>query len=163
MPYRLIPLATGEVYHVYNRGVEKRNIFLTNRDHRRCLETILYYQQKGSTISFSKQHRGFLEEINNLQNDKLVEIICYTLMPNHIHLILKQIEDNGISIFMSKFADSYAKYFNTKHKRVGPLFQGQFKAKLIESDEQLVHTNRYIVLNPLVAKICKSLEDYPWS
>ena len=97
--------------------------------------------------------------------NKLVEILCFCLMPNHFHFLLKQLKDNGISIFISKFANSYAKYFNTKHERVGPLFQGRFKAVHIENDEQLVHVSRYIHLNPVVSSLIEeaALKDYVWS
>lgn len=84
-------------------------------------------------------------------------------MPNHFHLLIKQVEDNGISVFVSKLINSYTKYFNTKYNRVGPLFQGQFKSVLIENDEQLIHLSRYIHLNPLVAHLIMDLKDYRWS
>ena len=76
-----------------------------------------------------------------------MEIICYCLMPNHLHLLLRQLMDGGISKFMSNFANSYTRYFNTKSKRKGPVFEGKFKAKRIETDEQLLHLSRHIHLN----------------
>lgn len=100
------------------------------------------------------------------ENDKLVELICFCLMPNHLHLLLSQKKDNGISKFMANLQNSYTRYFNTKHERIGPLMQGQFKAVLIEDDEQLLHVSRYIHLNPYSSFIVKDLTDlekYPWS
>ncbi len=84
-------------------------------------------------------------------------------MPNHFHFLIRQIKEGGVTEFISKVSNSYTKYFNTKHKRVGPLFQGEFKAVLIETDEQLLHVSRYIHLNPLVAELVKDLNIFPYS
>lgn len=86
-------------------------------------------------------------------------------MPNHFHFLLKQKIDHGISNFISNFTNSYTKYFNTKYDRVGPLFQGLFKAVLVESEEQLIHLSRYIHLNPVTSSLVKpeDLQNYYWS
>jgi len=84
-------------------------------------------------------------------------------MPNHYHFLIRQIQDNGISEFISKISNSYTKYFNTRYSRVGPLLQGQFKALRIESDEQLIHVSRYIHLNTIASFLVKDLKEYPWS
>ena len=76
-------------------------------------------------------------------------MLCFALMPNHFHLLLKQTTKDGISRFMQRVSNAYVKYFNKKHKRVGGLFQGKFKAALIETDEYLLHLSRYIHQNPL--------------
>ena len=85
-------------------------------------------------------------------------------MGNHFHFLIKQASDNGISKFMANFTNSYTKYFNTKHQRVGPLFQGVFKAVHVDSDEQLIHLSRYIHLNPVMGFVIKAeeLKDYKW-
>ncbi len=161
MPTRTIPLINGQIYHIYNRGVEKRRIFENRRTYNRFLQAIKYYQREGPKPKFSNFVKYKLFEPN--PNKKIVEIISYCLMPNHFHFLLKQVRENGISEFISKLTNSYTKYYNTKFARVGPLLQGQFKAVLVESDEQFLHVSRYIHLNPLVSFLVKDLKNYEWS
>lgn len=84
-------------------------------------------------------------------------------MPNHFHILLRQLRDDGVREFISKVSNSYTKYLNTKYGRSGPLLQGEFKAVSIETDEQLLHVSRYIHLNPFVAKLVNKHEDYNYS
>lgn len=162
MPYDQAIFAVDEFYHVYNRGVEKRTTFLDDRDYNRFLQTIEYYRLKEPPAKFSARNRPHLKQ--KIQNEELfVETICFCLMPNHFHLILKQKDKNGVTEFMRKVLNSYTKYFNIRHKRVGPLFQGAFKAKHIENDEQLMHLSRYIHLNPLLDYLTKDLSFYKYS
>ncbi len=158
MPRRAPELVTNEIYHVYNRGVEKRDVFLTDRDYKHFLETLEHYL--APVIKLSRKPK--LKD-NQRSETPLVDILCYCLMPNHFHLILRQKSDNGISVFMNRVANSFTKYFNIKNDRVGPLFQGVFKAVRIETDEQLLHVSRYIHLNPLVANLAANIRDYQWS
>lgn len=163
MPYRLTPLVNGEFYHIFNRGVEKRTIFTQPRDYKRFQKTFYYYQFLGPKPSFSKFAKSELNLFKPDLTNKIVEIICYCLMPNHFHLLVRQRKDHGISNFVSKLSNSYTKYFNTKYKRVGALFQGSFKAVLVETDAQLLHLSRYIHLNPIVSGLTKNLDQYLWS
>ena len=162
-------LATEELYHIFNRGVEHRQIFLCKNNYKRAIETIKFYQYnpklkfadfKNLTIG---QREKILQEIHKLP--KIVEIICYCLMPNHFHFLIKQLTDNGISIFISKFTNSYTKYFNTGNNRDGSLLGGTFKSVWVETQEQLLHLSRYIHLNPTTSYLVKAenLEDYQWS
>lgn len=160
MPYRSVPLITGSYYHIYNRGLTKRDIFLTPTDYKRFVKTFLYYQIQNPKPKFSLYNPS-IHKIDS--SKKIIEITCYCLMPNHFHFLIKQLKDNGISEFMRKFIHSYNKYWNIKHNSEGPLLQGIFKAVLVESDEQLLHLSRYIHLNPLVSKIINNLDDYQWS
>lgn len=160
MPYRITPLVNGQIYHIFNRGVEKRTVFTDKRERTRFLEAVKYYQQISPEIKFSKADKDKKE---NLSDKKLVEVIAYCLMPNHFHFLLKQISDHGVSTFIRRLINSYTRYFNTKNERVGSLFQGPFKAVRIESDEQLLHATRYIHLNPLVGYLVKDLRNFEWS
>lgn len=172
MPGRKIPLITGQIYHVLNRGVSLQSTFNTKRDFQRAIETIRYYQNKKPPLRYAqfiavpKERRLQILKDLNERSQFLVEIIAYCLMPNHFHFILKQIEDQGIAKFMSNFTNSYTRYFNIKNKRSGHLFQGKFKALRVESDEQLLHLSRYIHLNPYSSYIVKTFGDlkrYPYS
>ncbi len=161
MPYRFIPFVNGQYYHIYNRGNEKRSIFESQRDYHRFIKTLKYYQLEGPKPRFSCFPSLLVTELDPAK--KLVEIVAYCFMPNHFHLLIKQIKDKSITEFMSKFINSYTKYYNIKYNRVGALLQGMFKAVLIESDEQLLHVSRYIHLNPLSSNLVKNLDQYEWS
>lgn len=172
MPGRDIPLVNGEIYHVFNRGVANQPIFLQKRDYQRFLDAVSYYQNKNVPIRYSKflalsriERNKMYDELFK-KKDFFIEIICYCLMPNHFHLLLKQIDSGGISKFVGNLSNSYTRFFNTKNKRSGPLLQGKFKAIRIETDEQLLHVSRYIHLNPYTSFTVKNIEEltlYPYS
>jgi len=168
---RKVVFVNDEIYHVFNRGVEKRPTFINKWELKRAILTLDYYRFAKLPIKLSKflilpnsDQTKLLESIKK-DCEKLVEIICFCLMPNHFHFLLKQKVDKGIPIFISNFTNSYTKYFNTRNERVGPLFQGIFKAVRIESEEQLIHVSRYIHLNPVSSFLIKpeDLENYEWS
>ena len=163
MPGRTTPLVNDYFYHIYNRGADKRNIFLQLRDYRRFFQTFNYYRFIGPKPRFSKFAKSDLISFSPDPKKKLVDIVCYCLMPNHFHFLIKQLRNNGVSTFISQICNSYTKYFNTKNRRIGPLFQGAFKAVLIETDEQLIHVSRYIHLNPIVSGVAHDLNSYFWS
>ncbi len=163
MPGRVFPIVTSEIYHVYNRGSEKKDIFLQPRDFSRFQQTFFYYQFASPKPRFSNFTKSKISNFKSLSDEKWVEIICFCLMPNHFHFMLKQLKDGGIAKFISQLSNSYTKHFNTKYKRIGALLQGVFKSVRIETDEQLIHTSRYIHLNPIVSGITRKLENYLWS
>lgn len=171
MPLRKIPIAAGEIYHVFNRSVARQPIFLTINDFKRAIECIKFYLHGNLPLRFSHFNRLPVEQKDQIIKKiddcpQIIEILSFCLMPNHVHFLLKSLTDNGIIKFMSNFQNSYAKYFNLKTNRNGTLFQPMFKAIRIETDEQLIHTSRYIHLNPLTSYIVKSIEDlegYHWS
>lgn len=165
---RKIVFANGEYFHLFNRGVERRLVFTNKREFLRAVDLANFYRFDKLPLRYSKflalgeeQKLNFLARLN----EKTVELTAFCLMGNHFHFLVKQLKDNGVSKFMANFTNSYTKYFNTKYQRVGPLFQGAFKAVHIESDEQLVHLSRYIHLNPVSGFKVKpeELKDYSWS
>lgn len=159
MPYRKVPFVNGSYYHIFNRGVEKREMFVTNKDYKRFIDSMFFYKYSGIKPKFSR----FDPKKDKLKNKNIVGIVAYCLMPNHFHLLLRQLEDGGISKFVGQLCNSYTKYFNTKNDRVGPLLQGNFKSVLIESTEQLLHVSRYIHLNPYVAGMLEKQSVYLYS
>lgn len=161
MPYRTTPFANGEFYHLYNRGIEKQAIFVDRRDYSHFTKSLFYYTIQNPKPKFSVYRRTRIFPIDKTK--KIVDIICYCLMPNHFHLLVKQLKDGGISEFMRRFIHSVTKYRNVKYTKQGPLFPGMFKAVRVESDEQLIHLSRYIHLNPLVSYLVKDLDLYEWS
>lgn len=163
MPGRATPLVNGEFYHVYNRGSNKQSIFLKSRDYQRFRQTFYYYQFQGPKPKFANFAKSQLTPFNPKLNIKIVELVCYCLMPNHFHFLIRQLKDSGISTFMGQLTNSYTKYFNIKYGKIGPLFQGRFKSVRVETDEQLLHLSRYIHLNPIVSGLVNNLTDYQWS
>ncbi len=171
MPGRKVPLITGETYHIFNRGIDKRPTFLNKRHYQRATLAINYYRfvspfpRLGYFLKKSPEEQ--LKIFSQLNKSKMhVEISAYCLMPNHFHFCLRQTQEDGIAKFMSNFQNSYTRYFNETQQRVGPLFLDQFKAVRIEDEEQLLHLTRYIHLNPhtgFVVKTLAELEEYPWS
>ena len=171
MPLRKTPLVTDYYYHVLNRSVGGVPIFTHQREYNRAKELIYYYRFKKATLSFSRFNR-----LNQSQKEEVlggfkkgglsVEIICFCLMPTHFHFLVKQTSRDGIINFIRRFQNSYARYFNFRHQRQGPLFQNRFKAILIEDNSQLLHLSRYIHLNPYASFLIKTKKDllnYPWS
>ena len=156
-----INFINDQYYHVYNRGTDKRQIFLDSSDYVRFIHYL--YEFNGCKIT-SNFTRDIVEgrTFNMEQRDLLVEIIAFCLMPNHFHLILKQVKDGGITKFMRKLSTGYAMYFNKRNKRNGVLFQGKFKSILIENDEYLAHLSRYIHINPFKS-FNADLRNYRWS
>lgn len=157
-------LSVGCIYHVVTRSIAEYKIFNTKDDFSRMMQVLRYYQNKNSRSSFSNflksKNSCLLEEVPCQLQDLCVEIMAFCIMPTHLHLILKQLQDDGVSEYMSKILNSYSRYFNLKHKRKGPLWEGRFKSILVTSDEQLIHLTRYVHLNPVTAYLVDQPEDW---
>lgn len=146
MTTRNIVLSIDEFYHIYDRGVDKRIIFLDENDKKRFVR--LLYICNGSVPVVYKSIQALpLDEI--VVGEKLVAIGAYCLMTNHFHLLLKETKDGGIVKFMSKLLTSYSMYFNKKYKRAGSLFGSEFKSEHLDSDVYLKYIFSYIHLNPI--------------
>ena len=145
---RKLQFENGKYYHVYNRGVDKRSIVQDENDLKRFLLSLQEFnciEPIGSLYAhcFRKKKQPLRDSVPQ----KLVHIICYCVNPNHFHLILEQCIERGVEKFMHKLGSGYTTYFNKRHKRSGALFQGQYKAILIDSDTYLLHASAYVNLN----------------
>lgn len=162
MKYTRETIYTDNIVHIYNRGVDKRIIFLDNQDYTRFLYTCAIARSLNYPISTlhdcyrRARNKGdaflpLLETLikNHSYQSPLCEVIAYTLMPNHFHFVIKQTELNGIEKFMQKLSNSYTKYFNGRYERSGTLFEASYKYIFVESEYQLIHLLRYVYLNPL--------------
>lgn len=159
-------LKVDQYYHVFNKSIAEFIIFNSDDEFQRMLQTIRYYQSahQDCPLSHSLRSNQSPKTCTNSRSDaSLVEIAAFCIMPTHVHFLLKQSLDSGISVFMGKVLNSYARYFNKKHKRKGPLWVGRFKAVHIETDEQLRHVSRYIHLNPTTANLVKKPDLWKYS
>jgi putative transposase len=126
-------------YHITNRGLLKRKLFFNHKDYRRFLERLKYYKRKFD-----------------------IDIALYCLMPNHYHLIMRpESGDDGLQ-FIKFLQMSYAKYFNIKYDRKGQTFEGRYRLELLDSQQYLVNTMKYIINNPIKAGLVEKAEDWPY-
>ncbi len=170
---RLPRIVPGEYYHIYNRGAFKQNLFKDIRDYARFLFYTLYAQ---SPIPFHHIDRilktftatdGFVvspEETNDIILNRGVELTAFCLMPNHYHLLVKEVEEGGIAYYMQRVGSGYTKYFNTKYEASGRIFQGAYKSRHVADDNYLLYLSAYIHRNPRELPAWKNKEfEYPWS
>jgi len=166
---RKIPLVKGEYYHIYNRSIAKYQIFTCDEDYHRMIELLDIYRfvdfpcKYSHFLGLSLPYRKAILDNLAKTSDLLVEIVGYCLMPTHPHLILKQVSENGITKYMTKVLDSYTKYFNIKHGRKGPLWEGHFKSVLVLADLQMLYLSCYLHLNPIKAGLVGKPEDWQFS
>ena len=171
VPSRKQPIVTGEVYHVFNRGIGGCETFLDVRDHKRAQLCLWFYLRVKQGVKFSRLGKMSVSDKEELlvemkESELYGEIYAYCLMKNHFHLLIRQKVESGVSKFLANFQNSYTKYFNVKYSRFGSLFVNRFKAVRIETDEQLFHVMRYIHLNPFTGFLVEKLDDlveYRWS
>lgn len=150
------PFVTGEYYHIYNRGIDKRVIFKIMKDYERFI-MLLYLANSKEPISLdeliNRKEKTFYEILSLEKDSALVSIAAWCLMPNHFHLLVRQEVQGGITKFMKKVGTGYSMFFNIKYDRKGSLFGGLFKSKLIgDNDNYIRHLFGYIHLNPLEIK-----------
>lgn len=145
---RKVELAVGEIYHVFNRGVDKRIIFSDQKDLDRFFQSMLAFNSVNPIGSLYEQSFE-----KNKAKEPLVYFVAYNLLPNHFHFILEQVAEKGISQFMKRLLGGYTWYFNNRHKRSGSLFQGAFKSVHIDSNEYLLHASVYVNLNDQISQL----------
>lgn len=185
MPYRRQQFETGKIYHIVTRGIDNNLLFKNIDDYYRGIFSIYEF----NTIKLIKIRERRKARLKEKQIEKitgptgvdtrslLVEVLVFCLMPNHIHLLLKQVQDGGMIKFMSKFGSGYGGYFNRKYGRKGYVFQNRFRSIEIKNDEQLKIVFAYINTNPIsiidsnwkkgkvqdLNKIIEFVENYKWS
>lgn len=182
MSQRKDNLVQGEVYHIYNRGVDKRDIFMDDEDRIRFVHDLFEFNDSNPTMKLDYFLSGNNSEVGlpNIKREPrkvLVEILAFCMMDNHFHMILKQKTENGITEFMRKLGTGYTNYFNKKYARSGALFQGKFKSVCVKNDSHLMYLPIYIHLNPLdfkfhewrekniknIKEAIEFLDSYRWS
>ncbi len=158
MPSRnaLKQFETDMSYHCYNRGVEKRTIFVDDQDYGVFLNRLKQMLADPETLKAEFKKRELVKSFFGR-----IELRSYCLMPNHFHLLLYQHDEEAIADFMRTLSTSYAMYFNKRYERVGHLYQGRYKARRIDSDEYSLHISRYIHLNP--QNLEGGYKRYPYS
>jgi putative transposase len=183
MPYRKEEFANEEIYHVILRGLNDNMIFKDINDYYRGIFSIYEFNNSNSIEIRKRREERKKEKASGGpssaidKRDKLVEILCFCFMPNHIHLLVKQSQNKGITKFMSKIGTGYAGYFNRKYERKGYVFQNRFRSIHIDNDNQFRIVFNYIHANPIsliepgwkekgikdLNEVVKFLEGYKWS
>ncbi len=151
----------GAHYHIYNRGVDKGVIFREDKDYKTFLSFLkIYLSLQGESLQVAPS-----KKLKNYFGD--IELLCYCLMPNHFHLLIKQTTEHGMDHFLRSLLTKYVRYFNTHYHRLGPLFQGPYKAVKILSEYQFIYLSKYIHRNPLSLSSYKEsprrLKEYAYS
>lgn len=147
MSIRKVSFVPREYYHVYNRGNSKQRIFLDKKDYKRFVN-LLYAVNSKDKFNFSDSVKG-ISVYEQIKDKKLVSIGAYCLMPNHFHILITPISEDGMSKFMQKLSTAYAMYFNRRYKHSGSIFEGKFKAEYLNNDIYLKYIFSYIHLNPI--------------
>jgi len=190
MPYRKEQFINNEIYHIVNRGIGDNLIFKDIDDYYRGIFSIYEFNNAKPVVIFKRRReiQAFKDQLRKLGRDpssssfpdwrdRLVDVLAFSFMPNHIHLLTKQLKNEGVTRFMSKVGSGYGGYFNRKYRQKGYVFQSRFSAVHIKTEEQLktvfvyVHTNPTSLIEPKwkekgiknPEKVIKFLENYKWS
>lgn len=155
MPKTTCPLVTGEKYHIFNRGVDKRIVFADKADYIRFYQTMDLFNSLEPVGDYARAKNN-MKAIEN----RLVQVHAYSLLPNHFHLILEQLVDGGISDFMKRVSGGYTSYFNEKNQRSGSLFQGRYKRIHIDTNEYLLYLFSYVNENHHVHDLSRDNDIY---
>lgn len=166
-------LVSDEIYHLYNRGVDKREMFMDDSFYSRFFSILAHYLKYDYPYSRLLTRKRNNEDLQSLAlkmerhkwEKPPIEILGCCLLPNHFHLQVKQLVENGVTTFMHRIGTSYTNYFNIRLERSGRLFQGPFKSVRVENEGQFLCLNRYIHVNPIPAGLVtrNSLGFWKWS
>lgn len=178
---RSVQFIPGSFYHIFNRGVDKRQIFMDDHDFLRFYVSLYafndeHYSGRLSGLKVNDVVQSFRHGVSDTRK-RLVDIHSFILRGNHFHMLIRANSESGIPYFLRCITQGYARYFNLRHKRSGALFEGSFKAVAVQRDSQLMHLPRYIHLNALDGKFpewrdgkiadwdlaVKTLDNYRWS
>jgi len=171
MPKRPHIFCNNYYYHILNRGINRQTIFRDQNDYQRFYQALFYYRFQNLPLKLSdyirqkEERKTAMTQALFVSERQRVSIISFALMPNHFHLLLEQLQDEGVHDFIHEIADSYTRYFNVKYDLIGPLFQGRFKSIPVQDDNQLFHLSRYIHLNPVTSGYInkEDLSSYSWT
>ncbi len=195
MPKRKTEFINGEIYHITARSVDGRPLFMDGEDNWRGIFALYEFNREESvTIRRQREKRAKLKQEIRIKarsipdavaarldqcddRDKQVEILVFVFMPNHVHLLVRQLKPDGVRVFVSRFCKGYAQYFNARYERMGALFQGRFEAKYVGDNDYLktlfvyIHTNPVSIISPGwkekgvedAAKAKRFLGKYRWS
>lgn len=157
----------GCFYHVFNKSISNYGIFKNEDNSQRFLETLDYYNNSNEKKKFSLAIRDkdykYKNLILNLFEKSIIKCLSYCVMPDHYHLLIKVLQDNILSKYINDIENSFTRYFNIKYNRKGPLWQSDFRAVMINNNEQLLHISRYIHLNPTTSGLVEKPEDWQFS
>ncbi|MBI2052028.1 transposase [Candidatus Roizmanbacteria bacterium] len=162
-------LKSGEAYHIFNKSIANYRIFSDERNCRRFMLILSYYNDinvERRLSDFLKCNKGYNYKPPPLfqsKRNQIVKFIAYCIMPDHYHLEVKLLKEKHIYRYLNNIGNSYTKYFNTRFNRKGPLWQSPYKSVRIKSSEQLLHVSRYIHLNPTTAGLVNNPEEWEFS
>jgi REP element-mobilizing transposase RayT len=154
--FRLKTYKSGGIYHIYNIGIDSRAIFLDDDDYNVFLDVLKRYlllEEESTPIGFKQDKPSIYKRKQSMKLNHEVSLLAFCLMQNHFHLLLRQQTEDGIVKFMRRVCTYYSMYFNKKYKRRGNLFEGVYRAVLIEDGMKLLHLSRYIHLNPVAKSV----------
>lgn len=148
-----IPFMVGDYYHIFNRGAHKQPVFKDEQDRKRFLLLLLLTNTNQQTDfrTILKKYKGEfnVDVFKETFGEKIVDILAYTLMTNHFHLVLREREEGGISKFMRKLSTSYSMYFNARHNHDGVVFQGRYRCVHLSNEDCFQQVWAHILLNAL--------------
>ena len=159
--YVIRQFSPGAIYHVVNRGADRRDIFLSEHDYQTFLKYLFIYVADPQIVQSEHPKLRYNLKKNNMHGE--VEMLAYCLMPNHFHLLIRQPEASGVTKLMHRLVSAYASYYNYRYNHSGCVVQGKYRAVQVKCGSQLQTTTQYILQNPVRAHIIGNCFAYPWS